>query len=228
MANHQYYMLLSSLPALQRFDLAERLPISRERLTSRMTMLHPEDAELLKRATNFFAWFRQSATLADDAMTVGYQGLAELVEARGLMKLFGLPINLRTIIAALRRRLLGREAPRAGENWGAGPLVPHIVRHYEAADFGLQAVYPWITEVRHHIEAGAARDLEKLMCSLIWKHFDRPYDRGPFGIEALTAYLFKWSVLDQWLSQDRAGALNRFDQLVAEVTGQWEAHFNGI
>ena len=47
MGNHQYYMLLSSLPALQRFDRAERLPISRERLMNRMNMLLPEDAETI-------------------------------------------------------------------------------------------------------------------------------------------------------------------------------------
>ena len=228
MGNHQYYMLLSSLPALKRFDQAEWLPISRERLMNRMHMLLPEDAELLERATDFFAWFRQSATRSDDAMTESYERLAENVAERGFEKLFELPLNLRTIIAALRRRHLGREAPEAGEKWGVGPLMPHIVRHYEATDFKLHAVYPWITEARAHIETGAARALEQLIGSLIWKHFDRSYDGGPFCIEALTAYLFKWGVLNQWLSHDREGALERFDELVTEVTDQWEDLFDGI
>ena len=79
-----------------------------------------------------------------------------------------------------------------------------------------------------HIEAGAARELEKRIGGLIWDHFDRSVSGGPFGIAALTAYFFKWSVVNQWLSHDTAGALERFNALVTEVTDRWEDLFDGI
>jgi hypothetical protein len=228
MGDHQYYMLLASLPVLKRFDLAERLPISRERLMNRMAMLQPEDMVLLDYATDFFVWFRQSATRSDEAMAESYQRLADVLSKRQLEILFELPINLRTIIAALRRRYLDRGAPEAGEQWGVGPLAPHISRNWEATDFRLHAVYPWISDARTYIETGAARELERLLGNLLWKHFDRPAPEGPFGIGAITAYFFKWGVLNQWLSHDTAGALERFDELVAEVTDHWEDLFDGI
>ena len=228
MGSHQYYMLMASLPALPRFDQAERLPINRERLTGRQTMLKPEDGELVECAADFLAWFRQPATRSDTEMVASYERMAGIIEERGLWPLFELPINLRTIMAALRRRHGGRAALKAGELWGVGPLVSHIQRHWDDPDFKLGAVYPWVPQVRTYLEKGAGLDLERFIMGLVWDRFDRQVPGGPFGIEALVAYLFKWCILQQWLTYDKEDARERFGELVAEVVDEWDELFNSI
>jgi hypothetical protein len=228
MGGHQYYMLMASLPALPRFDRAERLPINRERLSSRHTMLLPEDAELVERATGSLAWFRQPATRSDEEVIANYEHAARMMEQRGLWHLFELHVNLRTIMAALRRRHGGGAAPKSGEPWGMGPLVRHIERHWDDPDFKLSGVYPWIPQVRAYLEEGAALDLERFVMGLVWDRFDHQVQDKPFGFEAFVVYLVKWGILQQWLTYDKENAQKRFEELVAEVTDEWEELFDGI
>ena len=54
-----YYELIASLPHLPRFDKAESLPMSRERLLNRLKMLEPEDYKKADKAVEFLAWRRQ-------------------------------------------------------------------------------------------------------------------------------------------------------------------------
>ena len=228
MAGHQYYMLMASLPALPRFDLAERLPLNRERLASRQTMLLPGDAALVECASDFLAWFRQPATKSDREMVASYDTMAGIIERRKLWYLFELPVNLRTIMAGLRLRHGGRGVPKSGEPWGVGPLVSHIERHWDDPDFKLGAVYPWISQVRTYLEKGAALDLERFIMGLMWDRYSQKVPGGPFGIEALVAYLVKWGILQQWLSYDKDDARKRFDELVGEVVDEWDELFNNI
>lgn len=228
MGRHQYFMLMASLPALPPFDQAERLPINRERLTSRQTMLTSEDSVLVESAATFFSWFRQPASRSDAEMVATYKRMAQIIEERGLWPLFELPVNLKNIIAALRRRLRGHPAPKHGELWGVGPLVSHIERHWDNPDFKLVAVYPWIPRVRTALEKGTALELERFIMGLVWDRFNLPLPGGPFGIEALVAYLFKWGIVQQWLAYDKDHAQKRFEELVAEVSDEWDELFNGI
>jgi hypothetical protein len=228
MGRHQYYMLMASLPALPRFDQAERLPINRERLTSRQTMLVPEDRFLVESAARFLAWFRQPVMRSDAEMVAAYNSMEQIVEERRLWPLFELAVNLKTIIAALRRRLAGHPVPKHGEPWGVGPLVSHIRRHWTDQDFKLEAVYPWISQVRIYLEKGMALDLERFAMGLIWDRFNLPLPGGPFGIEALVAYFFKWSILQQWLVYDKDDAQKRFKELVAEAFDEWDELFKVI
>jgi hypothetical protein len=191
-------------------------------------MLLPDDAELVERAMESLAWFRQPATRSDEEMVANYERLAAIVKERGLWHVFELHINLRTIMAALRRRHSGLTAPTSGEHWGLGPLVGHIERHWDEPDFKLSGVYPWIPQVREHLKKGAALDLERFVMGLVWDRFDRQVPDKPFGIEALVGYFVKWGILQQWLTYDRAHAQERFEELVAEVTDEWEGLFDGV
>jgi hypothetical protein len=191
-----YYTLIASLPRLPRFDRAERLPINRERLRERLKMLEPEDAELVERAATFIRWQRQPVARTDQEMVAYYDQVAELFEESILACMFEFLINQRTIMAALRRRHRGLPAPASGEVWGGGRWVRHIEINWEDPDFKLGALYPWIPQARAHLEAGEAL------------------------AEALLAYLFKWDILEQWLSYDKEEAKTRFEELVSEVTGE--------
>ena len=70
MRRQPYYTLLASLPPLPRFDRADRLPISRERLNQRCKMLTPDDARLLDRMTAFLAWQKDVSSLTDRDMVI--------------------------------------------------------------------------------------------------------------------------------------------------------------
>ena len=228
MGRHQYYMLVASLPALPRFDQAERLPINRERLLSRGTLLAPEDDLLVSCAGNFMGWFTESGERSDAQMVACYDRLAPMVAQRGMWPLFELPVNLKTIMVALRRRLRGYGSPSGSEPWGVGPLVAHIRRQWNDPDFKLSAVYPWILQVRTYLEKGMALELEHFSLGLVWDRFSLSLPGGPFGIEAFVAYLFKWGILQRWLSYDSEGARQRFEELVVEVTDGWEQHIHSI
>lgn len=219
-SRRHYYTLIASLPRLPRFDRAERLPINRERFRERLEMLEPEDAELVERAAAFIRWQRQPVARTDQEMIAYYGRVAELIEQPILACMFEFLINQRTIMAALRRRHRGLPAPASGEQWGGGRWVRHIELNWDDSDFKLGALYPWIPQARAHLEAGEALALDRLLMNLAWDTMDRIAEGNEFGLEALLAYLFKWDILEQWLSYDKEEAKTRFEELVSEVTGE--------
>jgi len=228
MGHHQYYMLMASLPALPRFDQSERLPINRERLVSRQSLLTPEDHLLVMCAGKFMGWFPELGEGSNAEVIACYERLMRIVSRRKLWFLFELPVNLMTIMVALRRRHRGNGVPSEGEAWGMGPLVGHIRRHWDDYDFKLGSVYPWILQIRTYLKKEMPLELERFVLDLVWDRFSLPLPGGPFGIEALIAYLFKWSILQRWLSQDKEGARQRFGELVAEVSNGWDQYIERI
>ncbi len=222
----RYYTLITSLPRLPRFDRAQRLPINRERLDERLGMLEPEDAELVERARAFIRWQRQPVERSDREMVASYEQLEELVDEPVLTCMFEFLISQRTIMAALRRRHRGLHAPAPDEVWGLGRWIRHIGRNWGDVDFKLSPIYPWILEARAHLEAGEALALERLLTGVAWETMDRMVEGNEFGLEALLVYLFKWDILEQWLSYEREAARARFEELVSEVTVEQERLFD--
>jgi hypothetical protein len=220
MFNQQYYTLLASLPPLPRFDRAERLPITRERMQQRLSMLAPEDVELFEYAAAFLAWQRQTATRTDEEMIATFKRMEEQMAHPALQSFFEFPIDQRTIMAALRRRHRGLPAPAPGEPWGVGRYVRHIENNWDDPYFKLNAVYPWIAKARTHLEAGETLALERLLKNVLWDHVDRSVQPYDFGFQAILTYIIKWDILNQWLSYHVEDAKERFEELVAEVTDE--------
>lgn len=218
MGNEPYYTLLASLPPLPRFDQADRLPITRERLRQRFSMLAPDDAELQERAAAFLAWQQQTATRTDEEMIASFKKMEEHIAQPILQSIFDFPIDQRTIMAALRRRFRGLPAPASGESWGVGRYVNHIERNWDDPHFKLSAMYPWIPQARIHLEAGETLALERLLKNTLWDHIDRSVPSYEFGFSAVLTYIIKWDILHQWLSYDIENAKVRFEELVTEVT----------
>ena len=219
MSSQPYYTLLASLPPLPRFDQADRLPITRERLRQRFSMLAPDDAELLERAAAFLAWQQQTATRTDQEMIASFKKMEEHIAQPILQSIFDFPIDQRTIMAALRRRFCGLPAPAPGESWGVGRYVNHIERNWNDPHFKLSAVYPWIPQARIHLEAGETLGLERLLKNTLWDHVDRSVPSYEFGFSAVLTYIIKWD-LHRWLSYDIENAKARFEELVTEVTDE--------
>jgi hypothetical protein len=217
MGRQPYYTLLAGLPPLPRFDRAERLPITKERLQIRSGMLATEDAALLEYASEFLAWKRQTATRTDEEMVASYKKLEEYISQPDLHSFFAFNMDQRTIMAGLRRRQRNLTAPSSGESWGVGRYVDHIQRNWDAPNFKLSAAYSWIPIARRHLEAGEALALERLLKNNLWDHIDRSVEPYDFGIRAVLSYFIKWDILDQWLSYNVEAAKKRFEELVAEV-----------
>jgi len=220
MSSQPYYTLLASLPPLPRFDQADRLPITRERLRQRFSMLAPDDAESLERAAAFLAWQQQTATRTDQEMIASFKQMEEHIAQPILQSIFDFPIDQRTIMAALRRRFCGLPAPAPGESWGVGRYVNHIERNWNDPHFKLSAVYPWIPQARSHLEAGETLALERLLKNTLWDHVDRSVPSYEFGFSAVLTYIIKWDILHRWLSYDIENAKARFEELVTEVTDE--------
>ena len=227
MSSQPYYTLLASLPPLPRFDQTDRLPITRERLAQRLSMLTPDDAQLYERAAEFLVWQRQSATRSDEEMIANFKKLEERIALPALQSIFDLPIDQRTIMAALRRRFRGLPPPVAGEPWAVGRYVNHIERNWDNPHFKLSTVYPWIVQARSLLESNETLALERLLKNTLWDHADRSVPAYDFGFSAVVVYVFKWDILDLWLSYDIEKAKMRFDELVTEVTDEQPKIFGG-
>jgi hypothetical protein len=218
MNREPYYTLLAGLPPLPRFEGAGRLPISRERLQQRLRMLIPGDARFLERATPFLTWRKDIPNLTDREMAIRFKKLVETVSGSHLNTLIDFSVDQRTIMVALRRRHRGFDPPNTEELWGYGRYVRHIERNWERPHFKLAAVYPWVPQVKRHLEAGEVLALDRLLKNVLWDHLDRtvpPYD---FGLPAVISYRMKWDMLAQWLTHNAEKARERFEVLVKEIT----------
>jgi hypothetical protein len=213
-----YYTLVASLPRLVHFERAEWLPLSRKQLDQRLSMLVPEDAVQLRLSEALVQWQRQPITRTTQEMLRGYRLVMEHASQPCLREFVDLRMSQRTALVALRRRRRGMGPPAPGETWGVGPWVRRIEAHWDSADLGLGDIFGWIDEARGLLEAGNATGFERLLMDAVWRQLSRIADRQPFGFEQVLAFVFKWDIVQRWLSYDADAAKTRFRELIAEVT----------
>lgn len=222
MGAQKYFGLIASLPWLPYFERAERLPINRQRLEKRLGSLRPDDARALFLAEDFLVWQRAVPMESDKDVAGRYGGVLREISQPGLKKYVKYCIEQRTIIAALRRQRLGLGPPGDGEIWGIGDRVLWIESRWDTPDFGLERVYPWIPEAREYITGENAKGLERLLTDIQWTILSRGVESDPFGFDEVFGYLFKWNLLNQWLSYDADSATERFKDLILEVINEQE------
>lgn len=223
MHNRQYYTLIGSLPSLKRFDAAERVPINIVRLEERLKMLEPDDALLVERTADFLAWQRQPLNRTDKEVFELFQETRNWALAHpALMDMIEFRMNIRTVIAALRRRHKGLPAPVKTDLWGAGSSLLQIQNNWDHPEFKLGSRFPWISNALHHIEYEESMELEKLLMDLVWNKADIMARYEPFSFASLIAYLFKWDILNRWLSYNSNDAKVRFDAIASEVLSEYE------
>lgn len=222
MGARRYYDLIASLPWLPHFERAERLPINRPRLEKRLKSLEPEDARALFLAEDFLVWQRLTPMKSNTDVANQYANVLSQIAHPGLKRFIEICMEQRTIVAALRRHRLGLGPPVDGETWGIGSRVLWIESHWEASDFGLAKVHPWIPEAREYLSTGNAKELERLQTNIQWTFLSRLVESDPFGLEAVYGYVFKWHLLNQWLLHDAVAAKDRFKNLVLEVIDEYQ------
>jgi len=221
-----HYFLVSSLPHLPHFEKAEWLPITRKQLESRLRLLEEGDRAQLACAEQLLGWENHPAQRTTLEVRRQYQQTLACISHPALRGFVDFQMDIRTVLAGLRHRTAGFPVGE-DEPWGVGRWVRKIESRWDAPDFGLSTVFPWIEEARSLLEKQEALELERFSMNLVWQHLARISDSRPFGFEQVFAYFFRWDILSHWLSHDADAATSRFQDLIEEVTRDHQELFHG-
>lgn len=210
-AADRYLMLITSLPAHGELFAAKQTPLSRIRLDRRLRLLEPADAEDLAKLAQLTDWHRQDG--GDEAILARARQMLPTIGNAFALDLATWRLELRTLVAALRRRQAGGRPP-SGRAWGLGRWVPHIARYWGEPHLRLERVYPWLPEAKRLLERGDALGLERLLLGAVWAHLARIAEGHYFDFEAVVIYVARWDLVARWTGYDGDAALARFDELV--------------
>lgn len=212
-----YYTVVASLPHLPYFANVERLPLSRLRLEQRLRMLDADESRQIYQAEFLVGWRLPVGKLGGGNIAKHYKTVLQSISQPVLLEFVEYRLDMQTVIAALRIRQAGRDPKQYSGSWGVGRLVKHIEAHWDAADFRLGTIYPWVQEADSYLAASDAMALDRLLMDIVWRKLSRLGDRSPFGFEAITAFVFKWDILQAWLQRDAGAAKQRFQILIEEI-----------
>lgn len=222
-----YIMLVSSLPDLGGFLEVQAPPINRLQVEERLAMLSPEDRAELDAVASVVAWERIRAEDEDATVLARTERVAASLRSETLRLLVRDRLEIRTLIAALRRRHAGEEAPAPHVRWGYGRFRETIRANWADPSFGVALAFPWVAQAREKLEAGDTAGFERVALQAVWDAIGRHADLHTFDLEAVAIYLLRWSVVDNWAQYDIAGATTRFtrllDEAFADATPTFEA-----
>jgi hypothetical protein len=210
----EYITLMSSLPFLGNLFEAKQPPISRLRLESRLKLLEEKDRILLDRIASLIAYSHQSSEQTDAHFVAEAKRFFQEVDSPTLRELVMERLDVRTIMAALRRRRRGENEPPTGQPWGFGRWVDFIERHWAEPSFHLEGTIPWLTEAERLLNDNDSVGVERLLIQINWKILDRVAAGHDFDFEAVVIYLGRWSMVDHWSRYNSDAAVERFRKLV--------------
>lgn len=223
-----YTMLMSSLPYLGSLFEVRYSVISRIKLDRRLKVLSPEDTQILSKIESVTCWDRLGE-IHDDA---GYAAQARrlLTELQNpvLLDIVRHRVELRTLVAALRRRHQGRSAPSDGEKWGEGRWLKTIQRNWSDPNFGVRNAFPWVVDAHRLLEEHDSIALERLLLEIVWNELGRKAQGHQFDFVAVVIYVLRWDVMERWTHYQGEVAQERFTRLVDGTIGshmaamEWE------
>lgn len=218
MAGTDYVQLMASLPALGPILAAKTAPINRVRLQARLQkMLKPEHWAEIQAAASLLGWPRLALRTSDAEFVKKARKVVPNIKCETVRRLVHEQLELRTLVAALRRRHAGEDAPPASEIWGYGGYVDRIRANWREPGFGLERRFKRVLEAKDMLDKGDAAGLERLLLEAAWRHADRLVGAHDFDFEAVALYVLRWDLLDRWTRYDAEAAAARFDALVADA-----------
>jgi hypothetical protein len=174
MAGLEYVQLVASLPALGPLLAARAVPINRVRLQARLQrMLRPEHLAEINAGVSVLAWSRQPLRETDAEFVSRARKVVPTLATATMRGLVEEELELRTVVAALRRRAAGRDAPPAGELWGYGRYLERIRVNWREPTFGLDRSLRWILPVKERLDKGDAAGVERILLEAAWRRTDR-------------------------------------------------------
>jgi len=217
--SHDYTELLCSLPNLVDPFRYQQHTISIVQLQKRMNMLEHDDYIWLTRFRRLFYW--RDLRLDADEETLVRQGNRFIDQTRydDIREWLLWRMDVRTIIAALRRKHAGESVP-VKNTWGYGRFVHHIQAHWTSPCFGLEHRFTFLPDINNHLTAGDSYLLEKTLLSAIWKYCNTCSPLRAYSFSAIILYLMKWSLIDQWTQYDSTAALEHFNELTKSCLPQ--------
>ncbi len=129
--------------------------------------------------------------------------------------------ELRTVLAAMRRRRRGEPAPSPKAHWGYGRYVDHIRRNWTRPHFGLRRAMPWLAGLRELHDAGDTLEMDRTIARLAWRQLVTALRSHEFDFDAVVLYVLRYDMIARWLGRSGAEARLRFDHLVAAGLGEY-------
>jgi len=213
-ATEPYVMLVASLPHVGTLLSNRAPPINQVRLEQRLKELDPEDRAELEALRSLLSWSRLEIGDEDAAFVARARQIIEAAHSETLRAAASERLEIRTLMAALRRRHCGEDAPAPGTVWGYGRYVDTIRANWAAPDFGVGRAFPWVLAAKEKLEAGDAQGLERITLQAAWDSGARHAAGHEFDFEAVAAYALRWSLVDRWSRYDAAAAATRFTELL--------------
>lgn len=217
MSRDEYVTLMASLPALGPILAARHPPINTVRLEARLSMLRPEHRAELAALSGLLAWRHQALDGTDSGLVARARRVIPRLSSPTLAGLARERLELRTVVAALRRRHAGQEAPPEGIAWGYGRFVRRIRDNWQEPGLGVARAFPWVLAAKEKLEAGEATALERILLEAAWRQAERRAVGHAFDFEAVALYAVRWKLLERWTRYDAEGATARFRRLAGEA-----------
>jgi hypothetical protein len=215
-----YYTLMASLPALGTF-LDKQTPLNRIRLESRLRLLEDEDAQELAAIERLLHYHKLSFDQTDDDVVDMAERVIESIRSDKLREAIRCRMDIRTVMAAIRRRASDQGAPEAGTKWGCGRWLIPIERNWNKSDFGLSGALPWVSKVNDLVQSKDALGIEEILNKVVWSMFSRMAEGHYFDFEAVAFYVLRWNLLYRWSLNNAAEARKRFDELMEASWGEY-------
>ena len=223
-----YTMLISGLPSPEGIFVAKQAPLSRLKLDQRLRVLTPEDAEALRQVEDSLQWDRLPISLSEDEVVERGRRALSQIENETIQQIVRDRLEIRTCVAALRRRNRGEPPPAAGTRWGVGRWVNHIARNWTESGFRLDRTFPWLREADRLMKEGDTVALERLLLEQAWQSVVRQAGEHLFDFEAVVIYVLKWNIIDRWVRYNAEAAAKRFHDLTESALGDYaQLQFEG-
>lgn len=218
-ANYKYITLMASLPALVAPFVARQVRISRLRLDARLRLLDEDDAHLLRRIEALMEWEQIHMDMTDAGIVTKLDGLMAELNSETLRTVIRDRFELRTVLAALRRRRRNEPAPAPRSPWGYGRYTEQIRGNWTRPHFGLRRTMHWLGEVRELHDTGDTLELERKIMGIKWDSLAGAAHEREFNFDAVVLYVLRYNLIARWLGLSSAAARTRFDELVATGLG---------
>ena len=220
MAENAYYTLLTSLPHIDSLFDSKITPISRIQLDRRLAMLPMADRETLVRVEQLIHWSHLGEDVKEEALINTAPRLTQELESKDLIDLVNWRLDMRTIVAALRRKSKGIQAPTTAR-WSYGSRYAYIRRNWNNPTLGLQHSFPWIPSVIECLSRQDYLQLEKTLLEAVWHKLNDLDNKHRFDFEAVVVYVLRWNLVARWTTYNGDEAIMRFRELTEMALGEF-------